>query len=128
MKGQSLGGGWFVYGILRISMAVVLVVFSATAHLMFGTLLNRVPRPLPVLYAFDAFYWVVIAWCVLCALLSFLAAGMLFVESQPARKITTIAAFLSLPDIPFGLVLGTFTLLRLQSVALTEPKRGAAHI
>jgi len=95
-------------------MAVLLVVFSSTAHLMFGALLTRVPRPLPVMYSFEAVYWIVIAWCVACAILSVLAAGMLFVESRPAAKVARIAAFVSLPEVPFGLVLGTYTLLRLQ--------------
>lgn len=97
-------------------MAVLLVVFSSTARLMFGALLTRAPRPLPVMYSFEAIYWIVIAWSVVCAILSILAAGMLLVESRPAAKLARIAAFVSLPDIPFGLVLGTYTLLELQGI------------
>lgn len=97
-------------------MAVLLVVFSSTARLMFGALLTRVPRPLPVMYSFEVAYWIVIVWCVVCGILSVLAAGMLFVESRPAVKLATIASFVSLPEVPFGLVLGTYTLLRLQAV------------
>ncbi|MGH9736677.1 MAG: hypothetical protein ACRD8A_19070 [Candidatus Acidiferrales bacterium] len=114
MKAPGLGGWWFAYGIFRITMAVLLVVFNSTAHLMFGSLLTRVPRPLPIMYSFEVAYWIVIAWCVVCAILSILAAGMLFVESRPAAKLARIAAFVSLPEIPFGLVLGVYTLLRLQ--------------
>src|SRR6185437_17061444 len=104
MKGSGLGGWWFAYGILRITMAVLLVVFNSTAHLMFGALLTRVPRPLPIMDSFEVVYWIVIAWCVVCAILSILAGGMLLVESRPATKLARVAAFVSLPEIPFGLV------------------------
>lgn len=116
MKASGLGGWWFAYGIFRITMAVLLVVFHSTAHLMFGSLLTRVPRPLPIMYSFEVVYWIVIAWSVVCAILSVLAGGMLLVESRPAVKLSRIAAFVSLPDVPFGLVLGVYTLLRLQAV------------
>lgn len=108
-----LGGLWFVYGILRIVAAVLLVVFIGTARLMAGAVLGRVPHPLGWMSTFLVFYWIVIAWCIVCAILSFLAAGMLLVESRPAAKTATVAAFVSLPDIPLGLVLGVCTLLRL---------------
>lgn len=127
MKAPGLGGWWFAYAIFRITMAVLLVVFSSTAHLMFGALLTRVPRPLPVMYTFEVIYWLVIAWSVACAILSVLAAGMLMVESRPAGKVARIAAFVSLPDIPFGLLLGTYTLLRLQSVRGSETVHAAAR-
>lgn len=109
-------------------MAVLLVVFSSTAHLMFGALLTRVPRPLPVMYSFELVYWIVIAWCVVCAILSVLAAGMLLVESRPAAKLARIAAFASLPDIPFGLVLGPYTLLRLHSARGERTERAPMHV
>lgn len=115
MKTSALGGLWFVYGVLRIIMAVLLVVFSGTARLMAGAVLTRVPHPLAWMSTFVVFYWIVIAWCIVCVILSFLAAGMLLVESKPAPKLATIAAFVSLPEIPFGLVLGTYTLLRLHA-------------
>lgn len=120
MKTSTLGGLWFVYGILRIIMAVLLVVFSGTARLMAGAVLTRVPHPLAWMSTFVAFYWIVIAWCIACALLAFLASGMLLVESGPAARVARIAAFVSLPDIPFGLVLGTYTLLRLRPAELSR--------
>lgn len=115
MKTSTLGALWFVYGILRIIMAVLLVIFSGTARLMAGAVLARVPHPLAWMSTFEAFYWIVVVWCIVCVILSFLAAGMLLVESKPAAKLATVAAFVSLPEIPFGLVLGTYTLLRLHS-------------
>jgi hypothetical protein len=111
MKQQSLGGLWFVYGILRITMAVLLVVLVGTARLMAGAVLARVPHPRAWMSAFDAFYIIVIVWCIVCTLLSLLAAGMLLVESRPAGRFARIAAMMSMPEVPFGLVLGVYTLL-----------------
>jgi hypothetical protein len=128
MKASAFGGLWFVYGILRIVMAVLLVVFSGTARLMAGAVLTRVPHPLAWMSTFVAFYWLVIAWCVVCAILSFLAAGMLLVESRPAAKVATIVAYVSLPEIPFGLLLGTYTLLRLHAMPAADTERTAARV
>jgi hypothetical protein len=108
------GALWFLYGILRIIMAVLLVVFSSTARLMFGSLLTRVPHPLALTFVFEVVYWIIIAWCVVCALLSFLAAGASLAETRSAGRLASIAALVSLPDVPFGLVLGVYTLLVFQ--------------
>ena len=43
---RTLGAFWVVYGIARLIMAICLFIFSGTATLMFGALLNRVPNPL----------------------------------------------------------------------------------
>lgn len=118
MKQQTLGGLWFVYGILRIIMAVLLVILSGTARLMAGAVLTRVPHPLAWMSTFVAFYWMVIAWCIVCAILSFLAAGMLLVESRPAAHMARVAALISMPEVPFGLVLGVYTLLVLPPEAI----------
>lgn len=127
MKAPALGGLWFIYGILRITMAVLLVVFSSDARLMFGALLTRVAHPLPIMDSFVALYWVVIAWCVVCAILSFIAAGMLMVESRPAGRVGVIAALVCLPEVPFGLVLGVYTLLRFRSLFAREGQPERAH-
>jgi hypothetical protein len=111
MKQQSLGALWFVYAILRVIMAVFLVVFSGTMRLMFGALLTRVPHPLAWMSAFVVVYWIVIAWCIVCAILSFIAAGALLVETRAAGSLARTAALVSLPEVPFGLVLGVYTLL-----------------
>lgn len=109
MKVRNLGVLWFGYGILRIAMAVFLVVFSAIARLMFGALLVRVPHPLAWMAAFETVYWIIVAWCIVCAILSFVAARALSREGRPGRLANT-APFVSLPEIPFGLVLGLYTL------------------
>lgn len=120
VRQQTLGTLWFLYGILRIVMAVFLVVFSTTARLMFGALLVRVPYPLPWMTAFEVIYWIIIAWCIMCAILSFIAAGALFVESRSAGLLVNIAALVSLPEVPFGLVLGVYTLLVFQGNRTAE--------
>jgi uncharacterized membrane protein len=96
---------------MRIAMAVLLVVLSGTARLMFGALLVRVPHPLPWMTFFEVVYWIIIAWCVVCAILSVIAAGALFVESRAGDRLATLAALVCLPEVPFGLVLGVYTLL-----------------
>jgi hypothetical protein len=114
IKQQSLGTLWFLYGFLRIVTAVFLVIFSGTVRLMFGALLTRVPHPLAWMAAFEALYWIVIAWCIVCVILSFIAAGALFVETPSAGRLASIAALVCLPEVPFGLVLGVCTLLVFQ--------------
>jgi hypothetical protein len=114
VKQQSLGTLWFLYGLLRIISVVFLVIFSGTMRLMFGALLTRVPHPLAWMAAFEAFYWIVIAWCIVCVILSFIAAGALFVETPSAGRAASIAALVCLPEIPFGLVLGVYTLMVFQ--------------
>jgi hypothetical protein len=111
VKQQTLGTLWFLYGLMRITMAVFLVVFNATTRLMFGALLLRVPHPLAWMTAFEVIYWIIIAWCVVCAILSVMAAGALFVKSRSAGLVARIAALVCLPEAPFGLVLGVYTLL-----------------
>jgi hypothetical protein len=106
----SLGTLWVIYGVLRIAVAAFLVVFSGTIRLMAGALLTRVPDPFAWMGAFEMLYWTIIAWCVVCAILSFMAAGALLSRRASARRLAILAAFVSLPEIPFGLVLGIYTL------------------
>lgn len=81
---RSRAALWSLYGVLRIAMAPLLVVFSATARLMAGALLTRVPNPLTMRALFEVVYWIIIAWGVVCAILSFWAAGALASGSHSA--------------------------------------------
>jgi hypothetical protein len=112
---RGFGTLWLLYGVLRVAMAAFLVVFSATARLMFGALLSRVPNPFTWMSLFEVLYWTIIAWCIACAILSFLAAGALLGHRHSAQRTGMIAALVSLPEIPFGLVLGVYTLLVISS-------------
>jgi hypothetical protein len=106
-----LGTFWLLYGVLRIAMAAFLVVFSATMRLMAGALLTRVPDPFTWMAVFEMLYWIIIAWCVGCAILSFFAAGALLSGRSSARRLAILASFFSLPELPCGLILGVYTLL-----------------
>jgi hypothetical protein len=62
-------------------------------------------------------YWIIIAWCIVFAILSFRAGA------PPLRLLpgvwAIIASFVSLPDLLFGPVLGVYTLLVFHSRAAT---------
>lgn len=113
LAGHSSGLGliWLLYGVLRAAGAAFLVVFSATFTLMAGAVLTRVPNPLAWMAWFHFIFWVVIAWCIVCAILSFFAAGALFSRTSSNRGVVSLAALVCLPEIPFGIILGTYTLL-----------------
>lgn len=108
---RSLGVLWFAYGVLRIAGVAFLVVFSATFTLMAGALLTRVPNPLAWMSAYHFFFWVVIAWCIVCAILSFFAAGALMAGQGAARKLAVLASLVCLPELPFGVIIGVYTLV-----------------
>jgi len=108
---RTLGGLWFVYGIIRLIMAAFLVIFSGTATLMFGALLNRVPDPFALMTDFHFIYVLMIILSVLCGILGILAGLALLAGSGSGRSLALAAAFLSLCEIPFGLTLGTYTLV-----------------
>lgn len=119
---RSLGVLWFVYGVLRIAGAAFLVVFSATFTLMAGALLTRVPDPLAWMSAYHFLFWLVIAWCIVCAILSFFAAGALMAGQRGARRLAVVASLVSLPELPFGVILGVYTLLFFGPQPETSPR------
>ena len=92
-------------------MAAFLVIFSGTATLMFGALLNRVPDPFALMTDFHFIYVLMIILSVLCGILGILAGLALLAGSGSGRSLALAAAFLSLCEIPLGLTLGTYTLV-----------------
>ena len=64
----ALGILWIVYGIARLLAAVVLVVYSGVATVMFGALLTRVPNPFFLMAVFHFCYVVAIIVSVLAGL------------------------------------------------------------
>jgi hypothetical protein len=108
---RTLGAFWIVYGIARLIMAVCLFVFSGTATLMFGALLNRVPDPFSLMTDFHFFYVLMIALSVLCGILGIVAGLALLAGSGSGRILALAAGFFSLCEIPLGLTLGTYTLI-----------------
>ena len=107
----TLGAFWVIYGVARLLAAAWLTAFSGTATVMFGALLTRVPNPYSLMDAFHIFYIVVVAWSVVCGIVGILAGVALLSGHGSARILSVVAAFLSVSEIPLGLVLGIYTLL-----------------
>ena len=106
-----LGVLWAVYGVSRLVIALVLTLFSATATLMFGALLSRVPDPFALMADFHLLYVCIIAWNILSGVVALVAAAGLLGRSGSARKLAILAAFLALPVPFFGIMLGVYTLI-----------------
>ena len=70
---RTLGGCWIVYGVIRLVLATLLVLYSGTATVMFGALLSRVPDPFTLMGVFHFMYIVMIALSVVCGILGLMA-------------------------------------------------------
>ena len=122
---RVLGICWVLYGIIRIVAAVWLALFSNTATLMFGALLNRVPDPFSMMSIFHFIYGLLVAISAVCGILGVLAGLALLAGTRSARTLAIIAAFLSLSSIPLGTTLGIYTLIFL---LVWSPQRTSAAI
>ncbi|MGB8473235.1 MAG: hypothetical protein WCE61_03995 [Candidatus Acidiferrum sp.] len=108
---STLGSLWIVYAILRLVAAILLILFSGTATLMFGALLSRVPDPFTLMDIFHVFYIVAIIVSALSGLIGLFAGLALVAGKSSARSLSLVAAFLSLCDLPLGTTLGIYTLV-----------------
>ena len=106
-----LGALWIVYGVIRFVMVAVMVVYSATATVMFGALLNRVPDPMTLMNLFHIFYIVGIVVAGLSGLFAILA-GLAMLTGKSARGLGLLASLLAVSDVPLGTTLGTYTMIR----------------
>jgi hypothetical protein len=106
-----LGILWAVYGIVRLVIALVLIFFNGIATVMFGALLTRVPNPFALMTDFHILYVFIIVWNILSGIVALGAAGGLLGRGSSAPKIVILAAFLALPVLPFGVMLGVYTLI-----------------
>ena len=109
-----LGALWIVYGIVRFVAAAVMVVYSGTATVMFGSLLNRVPDPFTLMNLFHIFYIVVVVIAVLSGIFAILA-GLAFLTGKSARGLGLVASLFAASDVPLGTPLGTYTMIRVLS-------------
>jgi hypothetical protein len=100
-------------------MAVCLFIYSATATVMFGALLNRVSNPFSLMADFHVVYIAMIALSVVCGVLGIIAGLALLAGNPSGHLLALVAGFLSLSNIPLGTTLGIFTLVVLL------PKRAA---
>jgi len=55
----------------------------------------------------------VVIWGVASGILALVAAADFLGRRQSARLVAILAAFLALPDLPFGVMLGVYTLILL---------------
>jgi uncharacterized membrane protein len=108
---RTLGSLWIVYGIIRLATAILLVLYSGTATVMFGVLLTRVPDPFTLMSIFHFLYVVAIIVTALAGIFGPLAGLALLAGRASARSLTLAAGFLSLCDIPLGTTLGIYTLI-----------------
>src|SRR5215469_7102937 len=110
-RAALIGTLWAIYGIVRLVIALVLTFFSGVATVMFGALLTRVPNPFALMTDFHILYVFIIAWNILSGIVALVAAAGLLGGSSFARKTVILAAFLALPVLPFGIMLGVYTLI-----------------
>jgi hypothetical protein len=108
---SALGSLWLIYGIIRLVVVILLILYSGTATVMFGALLSRVPDYLPLMTVFHFFYGVAIIVTALAGLFGILAGLALLVGRPSARALSLVAGFLSVSDIPLGTTLGIYTLI-----------------
>jgi len=108
---RILGICWVVYGIIHIVAAVSLALFSNTATLIFGALLNRVPDPFSMMSIFHFVYGLVAAISAGCGILGVFAGLALLAGARSGRTLAIIAAFLSVSSIPLGTTLGIYSLI-----------------
>jgi uncharacterized membrane protein len=110
---RTLGGLWIAYGVIRLALAALLILYSGTATVMFGALLIRVPDPFTLMSVFHFMYIVAIVLSVVCGILGLMAGLALLGGQQSGCKLALIAGFLSLSNIPLGTTLGIYTLVLL---------------
>lgn len=106
----TLGFLWLIYGIVRLTGVAVLIVYSSTAAVMFGSLLTRVPDAFTLMAIFHFAYLVVIGLGATAAVFSIVAGWALLAGTNSARFLAVVAALLAVCDIPFGTTLGAYTL------------------
>jgi len=102
---------WIAYGLVCLATALMMLIYSGIATVMFGTLLSRVADAFTLMSLFHAVYTLIVILSVLCGVLGILAGLALLAGRRSGRTLALIAGFLSLPRMPLGIVLGTYTLV-----------------
>ena len=110
---RTLGSFWIIYGIFRLIIVLGLLIYGATATLMFGALLSRVPDPFAMMDVFHFLYAILIVLSAFAGIFAVAAGVALLVGMQSGRKLAIVAAVLSVSDIPLGTTLGICTLVEL---------------
>lgn len=110
---KFLGVCWIIYGLARILLAFWLLAFEVTAKLMFGALLSRVPNPYAMMDHFHIVYYAIVVISIVIGALGIVAGLALLAGWSIGRGLALCAAFLSLPEMPLGIMLGVYTIVRL---------------
>lgn len=106
---RTLGSCWIIYGLVCLATALLMLIYSGTATVMFGALLSRVPAPFTLMGLFHVIYTLAIAVSAICGIAGLLAGVGLLAGSRSARALALVAGFLSLHRIPLGVTLGVYT-------------------
>jgi hypothetical protein len=117
---RTLGICWVVYGLVRLIMTVWLFVFSNTATVMFGALLNRVPDPFAMMADFHVIYTGIVVLSAVCGIFGIVGGLALLAGNRSGRMLTLIAGFLALSNIPVGTTLGIYTLVVLLPISASS--------
>lgn len=107
---RPLGLAWIIFGAYRLAITVWLFLLTTTATLMFGALLTRVPDPYSLMTVFHILYSVAIVWSGISAVLGIVAGLAMMANPNAARVLVVAASLLALPELPFGLMLGVYTM------------------
>ena len=110
---KFLGVCWIIYGLARVLLAFWLLAFEVTAKLMFGALLSRVPNPYAMMDHFHIVYYAIVVISILVGALGIVAGLALLAGWSVGRVLALCVAFLSLPEMPLGIMLGVYTIVRL---------------
>lgn len=95
--------------------------FTATATVMFGALLTRVPEPFSLMADFHLLYLVVLVWAGLSGMVGLLAGIALLTARRAGAALVRLVAYLSVGDVPLGTTLGIYTLTVLRpTTVVTE--------
>ncbi len=126
---RTLGVLWVIYGAARLLVALWMIAFIPTATVMFGALLTRVPDPYSLMDTFHLLYLCAIVWSFAAGTFGIIAGLALLVGQTPGRMLGIVAAFLALPELPLGVMLGAYTLIVLLPTeaerAYVSPARAA---
>jgi uncharacterized membrane protein len=110
-KRSTLGVLWIIYGVIRLAVAILLILDSGIATVMFGAVLVRVANPFVFMDIFHFFYFMAIVLALIAGIFSLLAGFALLGGRSSARPLSIAAGLLSVSDIPIGTTLGTYTLI-----------------
>jgi hypothetical protein len=117
---RPLGVCWLIYGLFRVATAIWLAAFTATATVMFGALLARVPEPFALMADFHLLYLVVLIWAGISGLLGLLAGIAMLTGHGAGGALVRLAAYLCVGDAPLGTTLGVYTLTVLRPTVPSE--------